>query len=416
MVGDQEELSPAEKKDHYDTQVGLLGASFEGNDCSLIWDGAIAAASRFDAGALTTLNKDEACNCGNGAIDGAEECDLGRAQDGTNRNRDEYGCSDQCTFVCGDSWTDDAYVVDKDTGLDWVYGGPQGILVEACDDGNRTNGDGCDQDCQYCGNGEIDAGEDCDLGRAQDGTSRNRDEYGCSDSCTFLCGNGTVDAETYVVDETGKDWAYIGGAVATEMCDDGNLDDGDGCDQDCQDELGACCFDPSVGIDPAAMNATDCVNTGGVYNAPDQVEVKVPLGGGAVTDDIAKQFCAETEGDKYCCGFQAPFDPVLLDPAQASGITDCSEYDDSVFAMGPVMNLATATKACKPVFCEGNNCEKMPKFSCKAGYDTDWTPPANSEHKACYNTITGAENIAQQFCKYWIDPNFIEGCTAAPAQ
>ncbi len=36
---------------------------------------------------------------------------------------------------------------------------------EQCDDGNTTNGDGCDADCQTegCGNGLLDQGEECDL-------------------------------------------------------------------------------------------------------------------------------------------------------------------------------------------------------------------------------------------------------------
>ncbi|HEU4732431.1 MAG TPA: DUF4215 domain-containing protein, partial [Kofleriaceae bacterium] len=37
---------------------------------------------------------------------------------------------------------------------------------EACDDGNRTDGDGCDSDCTQsaCGNGIVAGGEACDDG------------------------------------------------------------------------------------------------------------------------------------------------------------------------------------------------------------------------------------------------------------
>ena len=93
---------------------------------------------------------------------------------------------------------------------------------EQCDDGNNTNGDGCSNDCKIetpppppcCGDGHVDAGEQCDDGNTVDGD-------GCSSTCQIeqppqLCGNGVVDAG--------------------ETCDDGNTVDGDGCSSTCQCE------------------------------------------------------------------------------------------------------------------------------------------------------------------------------------
>ncbi len=91
---------------------------------------------------------------------------------------------------------------------------------EQCDDGNVNNGDGCSSTCQNetppagCGNGTVDAGEDCD-----DGNTTNGD--GCSAVCTSEiaeCGNHLV--------EMG------------EQCDDGNNNNGDGCSATCQSEGG----------------------------------------------------------------------------------------------------------------------------------------------------------------------------------
>jgi cysteine-rich repeat protein len=82
---------------------------------------------------------------------------------------------------------------------------------EECDDGNTDDGDGCSATCQdesspVCGNGTVETGEDCDDGNTEDGD-------GCSATCqnesTPVCGNGTV--------ETGED------------CDDGNGDNTDAC-------------------------------------------------------------------------------------------------------------------------------------------------------------------------------------------
>jgi cysteine-rich repeat protein len=70
---------------------------------------------------------------------------------------------------------------------------------EACDDGNATDGDGCDHDCTVsaCGNGIMAGAEQCDDGNTQDGD-------GCSSTCMLsedVCddcvdndGNGLVDA------------------------------------------------------------------------------------------------------------------------------------------------------------------------------------------------------------------------------
>jgi len=70
---------------------------------------------------------------------------------------------------------------------------------EACDDGNATDGDGCDHDCSVsaCGNGIVGGDEQCDDGNTADGD-------GCSSTCHLaeaVCddcvdndGNGLVDA------------------------------------------------------------------------------------------------------------------------------------------------------------------------------------------------------------------------------
>ena len=60
---------------------------------------------------------------------------------------------------------------------------------EQCDDGNNSNGDGCDSDCKVravCGNGIKEAGEQCD-----DGNTINGD--GCNSSCRAeFCGDGIL--------------------------------------------------------------------------------------------------------------------------------------------------------------------------------------------------------------------------------
>ncbi|MCB9705273.1 MAG: DUF4215 domain-containing protein [Myxococcales bacterium] len=107
------------------------------------------------------------------------------------------------------------------SGTDSTGGGVCGDGVldagEECDDGaaNGTDRSVCDTDCTVkgavCGNGVEESGEECDDGNLDPGD-------GCDENCMTeamdpVCGNGVL--------EEG------------EACDDGNLDDDDGCQSDC---------------------------------------------------------------------------------------------------------------------------------------------------------------------------------------
>jgi cysteine-rich repeat protein len=92
----------------------------------------------------------------------------------------------------------------------------QADLGETCDDGNLVDGDGCSSSClvEECGNGVIDSGEECDDG------AQNDNESDCTRSCKkAVCGDGYTKTR-------GKITPY-------EVCDDGNMVDGDGCNSDC---------------------------------------------------------------------------------------------------------------------------------------------------------------------------------------
>lgn len=81
--------------------------------------------------------------------------------------------------------------------------------VEACDDGNMVDTDACRNDCTLpsCGDGIIDPGEECDDGNLIP-------DDGCTSCMTDpFCGDGTIDPG--------------------EECDDGNAADGDGCSSTC---------------------------------------------------------------------------------------------------------------------------------------------------------------------------------------
>jgi len=108
-----------------------------------------------------------------------------------------------------------------------------------------------------CGDGVLQAGEECDDGNTADGD-------GCSATCTTeavagVCGDGTLN--------TG------------EECDDGNTTDGDGCSATCTTET----------IDGAALFTSDCGNchTGGGLGSSDAFGDVTGASAAAISDAIA---------------------------------------------------------------------------------------------------------------------------------
>jgi len=99
---------------------------------------------------------------------------------------------------------------------------------EQCDDGNVTDGDGCSAACMIeipagCGDGVVAGTEQCDTA----GESAT-----CDVDCTLAeCGDA------------------IHNVAAGEACDDGNVDNGDGCSSDCHVEIPGFCGDGNVGVD-----------------------------------------------------------------------------------------------------------------------------------------------------------------------
>ncbi len=145
---------------------------------------------------------------------------------------------------------------------------------EACDDGNRTNGDGCENDCTaspaVCGNGRVEAFEQCDDGNTTGGD-------GCEANCTTkvnTCGNGKVDGE--------------------DQCDDGNTTGGDGCEADCTfSKTGAVLGCPGMNLAPPATGT--CTATAGDKNTLITgiilADGKTYLGGQVLVDDMGLIAC-----------------------------------------------------------------------------------------------------------------------------
>jgi len=146
---------------------------------------------------------------------------------------------------------------------------------EACDDGNRIDGDGCNDSCHIeppvCGDGRRDSGEDCDDGNAID-----------TDACLTGCRAA----------ECGDGQMY----ELQEECDDGNEADGDGCSHDCKRETapsGPRCGDGKQDADEACddgnMSKADSCLVGCTFAA---------CGDGAVRTGVEE--CDDAGSSKTC--------------------------------------------------------------------------------------------------------------------
>jgi cysteine-rich repeat protein len=158
--------------------------------------------------------------CGDGIVNNQpnEECD-----DGNNISED--GCSAICRYeFCGD------LIVQRGLG-------------ETCDPtGGQLppNGNPCNLDCTYCGDGNTDTHEQCD-----DGNPNNNDF--CRNDCILpTCGDGIIstgetcdppwapgpEPQANICRET---CTYCGDGISNngEQCDDGNGINNDGCKNDC---------------------------------------------------------------------------------------------------------------------------------------------------------------------------------------
>ena len=185
-------------------------------------------------------------SCGNGVIEGTEECDSADLNGETCQSRGfaggTLGCTSSCTFdvsqctgqdLCGNG------VIDPGEDCDGVN-----LNGQTCVDvGNYTGGIlDCTDQCTFdttqcesasnCGNGVVDQGEDCD-GTDLNGQTCADLGYGggdlsCTDQCQFdtsqceapaNCGNGTIDQGedcdgTDLNGQTCADLGYVGGDLA----------------------------------------------------------------------------------------------------------------------------------------------------------------------------------------------------------
>ncbi|MFH2007863.1 MAG: DUF4215 domain-containing protein [bacterium] len=222
--------------------------------------------------------------CGNQLLEAGEECDDGNLLNGDGCSpsctvEDGWACSGEpslCVSLCGNSTLDsgeecDGADLNGNTCTSIPGGYTSGTLActagcafdttgcqlascgngvvdagEQCDDGNSSNNDACMNNCQNarCGDGYVHQGvEECD-----DGNSSNLDA--CLNSCdSATCGDGYVWTLHESCDDgnsSNTDSCLVGCIAAScgdghvwagqEDCDDSNTVAGDGCSPACAAE------------------------------------------------------------------------------------------------------------------------------------------------------------------------------------
>lgn len=236
--------------------------------------------------------------CGNGFVSGSEACDDGNSMSGDGCDascKKEFGQTCSNNAQCGSGFCDSSgnmCACDDDADCPMgqncnLVSNPNVCVIpscgnslidpgETCDDGNQTNGDGCDVNCQPtgCGNGIVTSGEGCD-----DGNTNNGD--GCDAGCLFELGRGCLLAATcssgFCVDGVccevascfAMDQCHDAGTcqTGTGLCSNPGKTDGSSCnDSDACTQSDTCQAGTCMGANPVTCLALDQCHEVGACN------------------------------------------------------------------------------------------------------------------------------------------------------
>ena len=215
---------------------------------------------------------------------------------------DGLGCR-QTTDLCGNG--------DMDVG-------------EACDDGNQIDEDNCRADCQLniCGDGKRDQQSD-----GADDPTEECDEVGAADSatcdsdCTLpRCGDMHTNPMFTPV-----------GAPRGERCDDGDNDSGDGCSADCASM--ETCGDSYINDDLPTTGAACLTATGSGTNCPELCDDGNQIAGdGCSPNCLSEEDCRNGILDAQGNGGSNP--PELCDDGDTDDTDECRNNCQSGFGCG----------------------------------------------------------------------------------
>ena len=286
--------------------------------------GGTGSGTGYDPNATTVLPTP--AGCGNGELTDDEACDDGNKTSGD-------GCAADCRavevgFSCATAGTPCMPIA--------VCG--DGVLVspEFCDDANTDAGDGCSPTCKYEAGWKCEGSPStCSHTVCGDGTTEGAEtcEDGNAmpfDGCSTLCQN-----EPKCTVGSGCTSSCGDGVVVNEDCDDGNNIDGDGCSKDCKVEDGYVCKAPDLG---ASMKVPLIVRD---FNAGGDFEKAASFATGL---DYANQGLLKTElqGDRRRPALASTTGTYNGTAGKDSGITSAASfamwYDETAAASANTRN------------------------------------------------------------------------------
>lgn len=276
--------------------------------------------------------------CGNGVVEGGEDCDDGNTGGGD-------CCAGDCTFEAVSSACDDGRACSTGDVCDGVgvcagddsactcgNGTVEVGLGEQCDDGNVSDGDCCSSTCQFEAIGEpCSDGDDCTQGDECNGSGVCQASENvcscCSEHAAGGCGQASCEecvfaaepacfviwgtpcvnlAATTCLTSCTSCTCGNGTVTAGEACDDGNVEEGDCCDANCQIET-ECnehleCYKASTAKGTPKFVKTQ-VHYEDQYNTQNDLELSKPsnvctpvtVDGGDVVDATKNLECYKTK-------------------------------------------------------------------------------------------------------------------------
>jgi cysteine-rich repeat protein len=347
--------------------------------------------------------------CGNGVVEGSEQCDDG-ALNGTINH-----CGADCTLAgsigCGDGFLAGAEQCDCGTPQNFsTLPGSSWAKLNHCAAANgqyAASGVTCTFDCKspgaFCGDHVVNGGEVCD-GNATTSSTFNG----------AACPKNTVSTSTCKSDCSGFNAPSACGATCgngkvegNEECDDGNTDNNDGCTNSCKKNVcGDGFLSPTEQCDDGANNGAGCsAPYGGTCNACTSSCKLVTKSGG---------FCGDgtiDAGHELCDG-NAPMPKTCVNTSTRDHLTSCTDDTDCQSQAQTAITDGSATGPASNWHCVNAGL-------CNGGTNNGQTCTVGSSTLSCAGTgatcaAPKCDNVCGTSCPYTLQTSDIQVQSSVP--